>query len=103
MMNTNRPFRWLESIALPHDRAAKGRHAYPADSRLVEGDEVTAICGAPTVIHQHKSGREGPYPQCAGCDRVWRDAEGISSVYDQPAGQPPNGAAAELACAGQPG
>ena len=86
-MNTNRPFRWLEAIAVVRDRAAKGRHAYPADSRLVDGDEVAAICGTPTVIHQHKAGREGPYPQCGECDRVWRDVEGIRSVYDPPTEQ----------------
>lgn len=84
-MNTNRPFRWMESIAATEGGAVKGRHAYPADIELREDDEVTSICGAPTVIHASQG--ECPYPQCQACDRVWRDVEGIPSVYDTPSGR----------------
>lgn len=67
MMRTGRPFRWVE--------AARGRHAIPEHAQPEPGEEITAICGAAVVLTNVCPRRA--FPECADCDRVWRQTEGI--------------------------
>jgi hypothetical protein len=67
MMRTPRPFRWVE--------AARTRHAVPADLPLRDGQEITTLCGEHVAL-VHRDPRRA-WPECAECDRVWREVEGI--------------------------
>jgi zinc-finger len=79
MQNTHEPFQWVEATG----PTRPARHAIPHNEPNDQDRATTAICGEQITIHAHHPQREAPYPECFGCDRTWRQVEGIPSVLDE--------------------
>lgn len=71
-------FRWVE--------ASQWRHA-TAEQWCEVGDRIATLCGVTAVVAHRDTSRTAPYPECPGCDRVWREAAGIKQRADVLAGR----------------
>lgn len=75
MRITGRPFQWRET-------SGGHRHA-TANEDVREGQIITTLCGYRFTAERWHA---VPYPECAECDRVWREVEGIPRHDNRMAG-----------------